>query len=106
MTDTPPPRQDRDPDSANCVSIRDCDDDAVNPSRLVARISHRSGPVRLVAIDGPGGSDKSTLASLLSAAANDAPVIHTNDWEFWMGEEDAHFERDPTRERADVVIDG
>ena len=29
-----------------------------------------------------------------------------DDWESWMASEDAHYERDPTRERADVVIDG
>ena len=29
-----------------------------------------------------------------------------DDWEFWMGEEDTHYERDPTRDRSDVVIDG
>jgi hypothetical protein len=26
--------------------------------------------------------------------------------EFWMGEEDDHYQRDPTRERSNVVIDG
>jgi uridine kinase len=158
--------------------------------------------VRLVAIDGPGGSGKSTFAARLSVAAGDAPVVHTDDfasadnpinwwprllehvivplasghaahyqrhdwpseslaewhtvdparvviiegvssarsewagylsfviwietprqirleraverdgddalddWEDWMGKEDAHYERDPTRERSDVVIDG
>ena len=29
-----------------------------------------------------------------------------DDRESWMAGEDAHYERDPTRERADVVIDG
>jgi uridine kinase len=28
------------------------------------------------------------------------------DWEIWMGEEDAHYGRDPTRQRSDLVIDG
>jgi uridine kinase len=169
---------------------------------LVASIMKRPGPLRLVAVDGPGGAGKSTFARALSAAAGGAPVIHTDDfaaadnpidwwprlleqviepyargdaayyqrydwpseslaewhtvdpapiviiegvsagrsewaahlcfvvwietpreerlrraverdgpealddWEFWMGEEDTHYERDPTRERADVVIDG
>ena len=164
--------------------------------------ARRPGSVRLVAIDGPGGSGKSTFASRLSAAADNAPVIHNDDfasadnpinwwprlleqvitplangepahyqrydwpseslaewhtlapapiiiiegvssarsewsnhlsfviwietppevrlareaerdgedaldnWKSWMGEEDAHYERDPTRERSDVVIDG
>jgi uridine kinase len=174
----------------------------VDPSELVAAILQLPRSVRLVAIDGPGGSGKSTFASLLSAAAGGAPVIHTDDfasadnpinwwprlleqvitpltngepahyqrydwpseslaewhtvqpapiviiegvsaarsewsdhltfviwietprevrlaraverdgddaledWEVWMGEEDLHYERDPTRERADFVIDG
>ncbi len=169
---------------------------------LVEDIRKRPGPVRLVAVDGPGGSGKSTFAALLSAAAGDAPIIHTDDfasadnpidwwprllaqviepladgrsaqyqrydwpteslmewktvdpapiiiiegvtsarrewsrhlsyviwietnrelrlqralerdgedalddWQFWMAEEDAHYERDPTRQRADTVIDG
>ena len=169
---------------------------------LVARIRQRPGPVRLVAIDGPGGSGKSTFAARLAAAADGAPVVHTDDfasaenpinwwprlltevieplvggqlvryqrydwpteslaewhavipspiviiegvsaarrewarhlsfiiwietprevrlhraverdgeqalddWEIWMGEEDAHFARDPTRKRADVIVDG
>jgi uridine kinase len=29
-----------------------------------------------------------------------------DDWEAWMRSEDGHYRRDPTRERADVVIDG
>jgi hypothetical protein len=28
------------------------------------------------------------------------------DWALWMTEEDAHYARDPTRERADFIIDG
>lgn len=162
----------------------------------------RPGPVRLVAIDGPGGSGKSTFADRLSAAAANAPIVSTDDfaswdnpidwwprlfdqvikplvsgdngryqrydwlseslaewrtvprspivivegvtagrrewrqhlsfaiwietpreirlkraverdgpsalanWEFWMAEEDDHYLRDPTRERADLVIAG
>ena len=169
---------------------------------LVASIMAKPGPLRLVAVDGPGGAGKSTFARALSEAAGGAPVIHTDDfaaadnpidwwprlldqvieplvrgsaaryqrydwpteslaewhtiecapiviiegvsagrsewarhltfviwietprperlrraverdgiealeeWETWMGEEDAHYERDPTLERADVVIDG
>lgn len=174
----------------------------MDPSDLVASIMQLSGPVRLVAIDGPGGAGKSTFATRLSIAAQGAPVIHTDDfasadnpidwwprlleqviiplttgksacyqrydwstesladwqtvdpspiiiiegvssarsewsrhlsfviwietprevrlqraverdgedaldeWEFWMGEEDDHYQRDPTRERSNVVIDG
>ena len=29
-----------------------------------------------------------------------------DDWESWMASEDARYERDPTRERADIVLDG
>jgi uridine kinase len=171
-------------------------------AKVVAEIMERRGPVRLVAIDGPGGAGKSTLAGQLSAAAEGAPVVHTDDfasadnpinwwprmleqviapltegrparfqrydwpteslaewhtlepapiviiegvssarlewarhltyviwvetprdvrlqraverdgpdalddWEFWMAEEDAHYARDPTRQRSDLVIDG
>ena len=28
------------------------------------------------------------------------------DWQSWMAAEDVHYARDPTRERADVVLDG
>lgn len=162
----------------------------------------KPGPLRLVAVDGPGGAGKSTFARELADAAGGAPVIHTDDfaaadnpfdwwprllqqviepfargsaahyqrydwpsqtlaewhtiepapiviiegvsagrsewaahlsflvwietpraerlcrgverdgpgalddWEFWMSEEDDHYQRDPTRERADAVIDG
>ena len=169
---------------------------------IVAAIMARPGPLRLVAIDGPGGAGKSTLAGRLAHAAHDAPVIHTDDfasadnpidwwprlleqvieplvrgdaavyqrydwatdslaewhtverapiiiiegvsagrsewsqhlsflvwidtprderlrraverdgpealdnWRSWMADEDAHYASDPTRERADVVVDG
>jgi uridine kinase len=169
---------------------------------LVAAILAKPGPLRLVAVDGPGGAGKSTFARELSEAAGAAPVVHTDDfaaadnpidwwprlleqvieplargeaahyqrydwpsetlaewhtiepaaiviiegvsagrsewaahlsyliwietpreerlrrgverdgiaavddWESWMAGEDAHYERDPTRERADVVLDG
>ena len=36
--------------------------------------------VRLVAIDGPGGSGKTTFAAKLSAAAGGATVVHTDDF--------------------------
>ena len=169
---------------------------------VVEAILHRPGPLRLVAVDGPGGAGKSTYAARLSAAVGGAPVIHTDDfaswdnpinwwprlleqviepltagrparyqrydwdskslaewhtvepapiviiegvssgrrewaeylsfviwietprpirleraverdgeealadWEIWMANEDAHYERDPTRERSDLIIDG
>jgi hypothetical protein len=41
------------------------------------------GPVRLVAVDGPGGAGKSTFAGRLAAALGDAQVIHTDDFAAW-----------------------
>ncbi len=169
---------------------------------IVAAIMATPGPMRLVAVHGPGGAGKSTFAHELSEAAGGAPVVHTDDfaaadnpidwwprllqqvieplargdaahyqrydwpsetlaewltiepapiviiegvsagrsewakhlslviwietprserlrrgvdrdgigalddWESWMAREDAHYERDRTRERADVVLDG
>lgn len=46
---------------------------------LADRIRARPGPVRLVAIDGPGGAGKSTFASLLATELGDAPIVHTDD---------------------------
>ncbi len=37
------------------------------------------GPVRLVAVDGPAGSGKSTFAGRLAAALTDATVVHVDD---------------------------
>ena len=169
---------------------------------IVEAIMTKPGPMRLVAVDGPGGAGKSTFARELSEAAGGAPVVHTDDfaaadcpidwwprlleqvieplvrggaarfqrydwpsealaewhtiepepiviiegvsagrsewaehlgfliwietpreerlrrgvdrdgiaalddWESWMASEDTHYERDPTRERADVIVDG
>ncbi len=169
---------------------------------IVEAILAKPAPLRLVAVDGPGGAGKSTFASALSEAASGAPVVHTDDfaaadnpidwwprlleqviepfarggaaryqrydwpsetlaewhtiepapiviiegvsagrsewaehlsfliwietprerrlrrgldrdgiaalpdWESWMASEDAHYARDPTRERADIVVDG
>lgn len=42
---------------------------------------------------------------LQRAVERDGPDA-MDDWEFWMAEEDAHYQRDPTRERSDAVIDG
>jgi uridine kinase len=50
---------------------------------VVGQIMERPGPVRLVAIDGPGGSGKSTFAQRLSAAAGDAPIVPTDDFASW-----------------------
>jgi uridine kinase len=51
----------------------------VDLDRVVAEILKRPGPVRIVAIDGPGGAGKTTLAGCLSKIA-DAPVVHTDDF--------------------------
>ena len=177
-------------------------DPGIDIDALIRWILERPGPVRLVAIDGPGGAGKSTFAERLAAAADGAPIVHTDDfasadnptnwwpqlldqvilplasgghgryqrydwpsetlaewrtverspiviiegvsagrrewlehlsfviwietpratrlsrgierdgpaaaddWESWMASEDGHYERDPTLQRADVVIDG
>ena len=47
---------------------------------LVAAILAKPGPLRLVAVDGPGGAGKSTFARELSEAAGAAPVVHTDDF--------------------------
>ena len=53
---------------------------------LVAAIRASSAPTgmktRIVAIDGPGGSGKSSLAELLSLALQ-APIVHTDDFATW-----------------------
>ncbi len=38
---------------------------------------------RVIAIDGPGASGKSTLAENLSAALSNAPIVHTGDFASW-----------------------
>ena len=169
---------------------------------LVARIARLPGPTRLVAVDGPGGSGKTTFADRLASAAGGAPIVRTDDfasadnpidwwprmldqviaplargeqayyqrydwstetlaewhrvepapmvvvegvtagraewaehldfviwietprdvrlqraverdgpdalddWQVWMSEEDEHYQRDPIRERADLIVDG
>src|SRR5215212_9991964 len=54
--------------------------------QLLARIRGASAPAgmstRIVAVDGPGGAGKSTLAAAL-AAELDAPVVHTDDFASW-----------------------
>lgn len=41
------------------------------------------GEVRLVGVDGPAGTGKSTLANRLAALLDDAPVAHTDDFCGW-----------------------
>lgn len=48
---------------------------------LVDTILELPGPVRLVAVDGPGGAGKTTFAARLEAAATDQVfVVHTDDF--------------------------
>jgi uridine kinase len=49
----------------------------------VQRIAARCGPVRLVAIDGPGGAGKSVFAQRLAQWLGEVPVIHTDDFASW-----------------------
>jgi uridine kinase len=49
----------------------------------IALLPPSCGPVRLVAIDGPGGAGKSTFADRLAAALGSAQVIHTDDFATW-----------------------
>lgn len=49
--------------------------------RLVDDVLGRPGPVRLVAVDGPGGAGKSTFAQRLEAAASGQSfTVHTDDF--------------------------
>jgi glycosidase len=55
-------------------------------AELAAEILERAprlGDVRLVAIDGPGGSGKSVFARGLAAALGHAPIIETDDFASW-----------------------
>ncbi|MFI5046667.1 MAG: uridine kinase [Acidimicrobiia bacterium] len=40
-------------------------------------------PVRIVAIDGPGGAGKTTLATRLAEVLDGAPIVHTDDFASW-----------------------
>ena len=48
-------------------------------ARRVLKTPARLGDVRLVVVDGPAGSGKTTYAAALSAALGDAPVVHMDD---------------------------
>jgi uridine kinase len=50
---------------------------------LVERILAVPRKVRIVAVDGPAGSGKTTFARRLAGWAADAPVIHTDDFASW-----------------------
>lgn len=51
--------------------------------RIEAAPSRPGMTTRVVAIDGPGGSGKSTFAEHLSAGLGHAPVVHTDDFASW-----------------------
>ncbi len=72
------------------------DDGVVIPASTVTAItslaraaSPRCGDTRVLCVDGPAGSGKTTLAAALSAALDDAPVVHMDDlyagWEQDLG---------------------
>jgi uridine kinase len=55
-------------------------------ARRVSASGPRLGDVRLVVVDGPAGSGKTTYAAALAAALGDAPVVHMDDlYEGWAG---------------------
>lgn len=61
-------------------------DEAVIPRSTVAHVAasalgapSRCGAVRVVCIDGPAGSGKTSVASALSAELGQAPVVHLDD---------------------------
>lgn len=47
---------------------------------VIDQILDIDAPIRLVAIDGPGGAGKSTFATRLAHAAGGAPIVHTDDF--------------------------
>jgi uridine kinase len=61
-----------------CATIR-----SVRFSDVAFSILERPGPVRLVAVDGPGGAGKTTFAAMLAAVLGGAPVVHTDDFASW-----------------------
>jgi len=52
----------------------------IDVEALVTEVLQCPGPVRLVAIDGPGGAGKTTFAERFAAAADGAPIVHTDDF--------------------------
>lgn len=62
---------------------------AVDLAALATRVRAsrpRLGPTRLVVVDGPAGSGKTTLAERLAAALDHAPVVHLDDlYDGWTG---------------------
>ena len=99
---------------------------------LLGRRPPRAPGTQVIAVDGPSGAGKTTLAARLSDALHGAPVVHMDDlypgwdgladavrmargiardgeayrphWERWARQEREHFAVDGTRDRADVVV--
>jgi uridine kinase len=60
--------------------------DTASLAELVRAAPPRLGAVRLVVVDGPAGSGKSTVADRLAAALGAAPVVHMDDlYDGWAG---------------------
>jgi energy-coupling factor transporter ATP-binding protein EcfA2 len=55
----------------------------VTPEDVARRVLAAPGPVRLVAVDGPAGSGKSTFAAALARALGRAPVVDLDDFFGW-----------------------
>jgi uridine kinase len=49
-------------------------------TQLADELMQTPGPIRLVGVDGCGGSGKTTFAARLSAAGGGWPVVHTDDF--------------------------
>jgi hypothetical protein len=77
----------RRPDPRDDVPVPEASHASASPAALVARASAappRCGAVRVICVDGPAGSGKTTLADLIGRAAGDAPVVHLDDlYEGW-----------------------
>lgn len=62
---------------------------AGNAARVIALVRAREpslGVGRLVCVDGPAGSGKTTLAAEIAALSGDAPVVHMDDlYQGWSG---------------------
>lgn len=66
-------------------------DDVVRRAR---RSTPRLGTVRLVVVDGPAGSGKTTFADRIARALDGAQVVHMDDlYEGWSGLDDAVYRR-------------
>ncbi len=93
MPPSAPPGAD-DPDDA---------DDAADLADLADRVRRapaRLGSTRLVCVDGPAGSGKTTLAAALAARLDDATVVHMDDvYRGW----DTDFDEVHTRLRSQLV---